>query len=509
MRLLYHDRMGISSVLYDTTSNMNINRLKSFFINEQSIRQTLLKNSFWSTVSNTGSNVIKLVIIIYAARLLGAEQYGLFSYVLSIAATFTILSDLGLNYLFFINITRRDKNPEEYFPTLILMRIGLVVAVIFLTIAIGPLIIKFPEAKILIPLVALLVAFDDFRAFLNGFSRAENRIDKEAFGNIFTNILIVVLSLIGLKYAPTSYMLMFTYLLGSGLGTCVVFFIVRKDFTKIFRPLKFSFKLAKDILVVTIPFSLASSMWMLMTNTDMFVIGWLRTAVDLGYYAAAQRPIMALSLVPTIIAASSLAIIARAAKEGAQETLKNLTERLITLSFAIVLPLAIGGIIIAPSLINLLYGAEYLPATLSFQLLFVTLVISYPAGIITNLILAFKQQKTFTIAMVAGALGNFLLDLLLIPYFGIAGSVVATIGALGIINGYIWYNAKKLLPFEVAPFLPRIVIATFFMGMFTLALHLADINFWMNIILSAFVYLGALIITKEPLLNELKGLFRS
>ncbi|MEK7507712.1 MAG: flippase [Patescibacteria group bacterium] len=485
-----------------------IGKLKKFLFGEDSLRQTLAKNSFWSTVSNFGSHLIKLIIIIYAARLLGAEQYGLFSYALSVAGTFTILSDLGLNYLFFINIARRDENEPAYFPTLIFLRAGLIGAVIFLTVAVGPLLTKFPEAQILIPLVALLMAFDDVRAFLNGFARAENRIDKEAFGNIITNILIVVFSLIALRYSPTSYMLTATYLAGSALGTFAVFFIIKKDVKRIFHSLAFSFPLAKNILAVAVPFGLANTMWILMTSTDALVIGWFRTASELGYYAAAQRPIMAFSLIPSIIVASSLAIIARLAKEEAKDRLKTLIERLTTFSLAIVFPLALGGIIIAPSMIHFLYGAEYMPATLSFQLLFATLVISYPAAVITNLVLAFKQQKTFTIAMVAGAAGNLLLDILLIPPFGIVGSVVATIGALGIINGYIWYSARKLQPFEIVPFVPRILAATAIMGSATFMLQIASVNFFVNIIISACLYLGILIIAREPLLKDVRGLFR-
>jgi len=485
-----------------------MSKLKQFLFGEHSLRQTLAKNSFWSSVSNIGSNLIKLVIIVYAARLLGAEQYGLFAYALSMAAVFTILSDLGLNHVFFINVARRDENPPAYFPTLILLRLGLVVSIIILTIIVGPLITKFPEAKILLPIVAFLVAFDDFRAFLNGFARAENRIDKEAFGNISTSFFIAVLAVVSLKLSPDPSILALAYLIGSVLGTTIVFFLVWRDVKKIFYPSSFSFSLAKKIFASAIPFSLASSMWMIMTNTDALVIGWLRSAGELGFYAAAQRPVLAFSLIPTIIAASSLALIARAAKEGAKENLKKLVERLVSLSIAIVLPLAVGGIILAPSLVNFLYGVDYLPAVLTFRLLLLTLVISYPASIITNLILAFKQQKTFTVAMIAGTVGNLILDLLLIPPFGIAGSVIATLGALTIINGYIWYSARKLQPFEVIPFLPRILIATTLMVAATFTLHFLSINFFVNIILSAIIYVLVLFLLREPLFKEFKDTFR-
>lgn len=485
-----------------------IDKFKNFLFGEQSLRQTLAKNSFWFAVSNVGGSLIRLIVVIVAARMLGASNYGLFSYALAVAATFTILSDFGLNYLFSINIARQDENEPGYLSTLAFLRGTLIIVIIAITVVVAPLLTRFQGAKALIPLVAIMIASDDIRGFLIGFVRAENRIDKEAFTTLTVNVLIVILSLIGLHYDPTPYTLMLAYLAASVAGTCLMLFLVRRDIKGIFKPFMVRFAFIKNILAIAVPFGLANTMWILMTSTDALVIGWFRSASELGYYAAAQRPISALSLVPTILAASSLTLIARAAKEGAYERLKILLERLVTFSLAVVFPVAVGGILLAPSIIHFLYGAEYMPAALPFQLLFITLAINYPASVITNLILAFKQQKIFTAAMVAGAVGNFLLDLVLIPPFGIAGSVLATIGALGIINGYIWYSAKKLQPFAVLPFLPRIALATGIMGFITFVLHAASINLFVNIAISAAVYLGILVFTQEPLLKDLRGLFR-
>ncbi|PIY59464.1 flippase, partial [Candidatus Wolfebacteria bacterium CG_4_10_14_0_8_um_filter_37_11] len=45
------------------------------------------------------SRLIRAAIIIYAARVLGAAEYGIFSYVLSFAGFFTIFADLGVSPL--------------------------------------------------------------------------------------------------------------------------------------------------------------------------------------------------------------------------------------------------------------------------------------------------------------------------------------------------------------------------------------------------------------------------
>ncbi len=486
-----------------------MHKLKNFLFGEHSLRQTLAKNSFWLTVTNIGGNLIKMIVVIYAARLLGATEYGLFSYALGVAATFTIFSDLGLSWLIAIHLVQREKTQEAYLLTVMLLRVSFALAVIVLTVAVGPLIVKLPDAKLLIPIAALIMFFEDGRSLLTNFARAENRMDKEAFGYIVANILIVVFSLIGLRYSSTAWMLMLMYLVGNALGVLAMLAPVRKSVKEMFHKFqgfRFSFAIAKDILVVAIPFGLASALSTFMLNTDTLIIGWFRTATDLGYYAAALRPISAFSLIPTILVGSSLPLIARLAKEENRDLLKKLIERLIAVSFAVVLPLAVGGIILASPIIHFLYGKEYAGAIVSFQLLFVTLAITYPSSIVNNLIFSFKKLKIFTLAMIVGALGNAVLDLLFIPPFGIAGSVVATIGTLIIINSYVWHKAKEIQPFAIMPQLSRILVATSLMALCTFVLQLASINFFINIIISAVIYLCVLVVAREPLFKDVRAL---
>ena len=485
-----------------------MDKLKKFLFGEQSLGQTFAKNSFWLTVSNVGSGFLKIAIVIYAARLLGAEEYGLFSYAIGVAAIFTAFSDLGLGYLFSIKVAQGEKEQEAYLSTLFFLRVGLIATIILMVVAAGPLIARFPEAKILIPLIALLLAFDDLRALMAGVARAENRMDKEAFGHITTNAMITVLAFVGLRYSPDSFMLTSMYLLGSALGTLAMFFAVKKKLGNILWPIKFDPGLVKDIFAAAIPFGLAGAMWTIMVNTDTLVIGWFRTATELGYYAAAQRPVMALSLISTVMVGGSLTLIVRLIKEGAKERLKNFVERLVTFSLAIVLPLFVGGVIVAPSIMLFLYGEEYAPGTLSFQLLLATMVLTYPSSIVTSLLLAQERQRIYTIAMIGGALGNAILDIILIPRFGIEGSVIATIGALGIIYVYIWRKAKKVQPFAVLSHLPRIILATTIMGFITFALNLASVNLFINIIVSGLTYFGVLVVSREPILGELKRIIR-
>src|SRR5512141_48381 len=88
-----------------------LQKLKSFLFENTSARQTVAKNTFWLTVSNFGGRLLKAAVIIYAARVLGTEGYGVFSYAITLAGFFTLFMDPGIN-----NILMRDASgasPEK------------------------------------------------------------------------------------------------------------------------------------------------------------------------------------------------------------------------------------------------------------------------------------------------------------------------------------------------------------------------------------------------------------
>ena len=71
-------------------------RIKEFLFENQNTRQTIAKNTFWLSFGEITGRLLRLGIVIYAARILGAAGWGVFSYLTSLAAVFTIFTDVGL-----------------------------------------------------------------------------------------------------------------------------------------------------------------------------------------------------------------------------------------------------------------------------------------------------------------------------------------------------------------------------------------------------------------------------
>ncbi len=477
----------------------------NFLFKNQNIRQTVAKNTFWLSFGEIAGRVIRAAIIIYAARVLGAAGWGAFSYAISLAGFFTIFSDFGVSSILTREAAKNDTFRLKYLSTIFFIKLILAGISLTLIIFAAPYFTKIEEAKYLLPIIAFVMTFDTLRNMAIAFNNALEKMEVNAVINISTNIAIVGLGIAFLLISPKSSYLAVGYALGTGVGLAIAAGTLRKYFKDIFS--RFSRELIVPILKSAWPFTLLGLLGIIMINTDTIMLGWMRSAAEVGFYSAAQRPIQFLYALPAVLATSIFPNLARWAKSN-DKKFGFLLGRSMILVFAAAFPLCLGGIILGPEIIYLLYGAPYYASILAFQILMLTLLAAFPSTLIGNAIFAYDRQKSFIGFIGLGALSNVLLNFFLIPWFGIYGSAAATIFAQLLAIGFIWAKMKKINYFEVFPHLKKIIFTTAIMVFFVLLLKYLGVIFYLNIIFSALIYFLILYLLKEPILTEIKKTFR-
>ncbi|MDO8429792.1 MAG: flippase [bacterium] len=416
-------------------------KIKNLLFENQSLKQRIFKNAFWLFSGQIFGRLIRVAIVIYAARILGPASWGAFSYAMSFAAFMLIFSDLGINAIVTKEASRNIEMAKKYFSTAFFIKlILLIIGVLILFVA--PNLTNLEEAKQLLPLISFILIFDSLRNFGFSISRAHEKMEIEGLNEIATNFFITLFGFIALKINGTSQSLTIAYSAAIMLGFLLIAFQLRHYFKEVIN--NFDFNLIKPILETAWPFALAGSLGAIMINTDTIIIGWFRSAAEVGYYSAAQRPVQLLYVLPTLFAASLFPSLSRMAKEK-MDSFKEVLKNAIKISLIVAIPITIFGIIFGSQIINLLFGQDYQSATLSFQILMLTILVIFPSAIIANANLAADQQKNFIIFSAIGAIGNIILDLLLIPKWGIAGSSFATLVTQIIANSFIWFKMKKLI----------------------------------------------------------------
>lgn len=444
--------------------------------------------------------MLRAVLIIFAARALGPESWGAFSYAMSLVAFLLILSDIGVSAI----VTRESaKNPElgfQYFSTAFFIKI-LFLAIGALFIIFGaPLITNISEARNLFPLIALLLIFDSLRNFGFAISRALEKMQWEAINEILTNVFIVILGLYFLITSPNSASLTVAYVIGTAIGLLFTIILLRHYFKKIFT--HFNYQLIKPILTSSLPFALASFLGAIMINTDLLMLGWMRTPAEVGFYSAAQKPIQILYTLAALFAASLFPSLTRSASEAIEKS-KSLLEKSLSVSLFAAAPITLGGIILSKELMVTIFGAEYAPAIPAFQVLLLTLLIIFPSVIISNNLLAHGQQKKFVGFSALGAIGNLLFNFLLIPPLGILGCTLSTLITQIIANSFIWIKMKEVVNFSLLGKIKKILAASLISAIAIFLLKISGVNLFLNIFIGAAIYLLILKLLKEELLLSL------
>lgn len=423
-------------------------KLPDWFLKNNTVGQTIAKNTFWLFSGQLISRLFRAAIVIYAARVLGAASWGAFSYALGIAAFLTIFSDIGINALITKETARNPELKNQYLSTAFFTKLGLLSIFVTGVIIFFPFLTNIREASAIMPILIFVFAFDTLRDLGSALSRALEKMEIEAGINIFTNFAIAALGFLFLMLYPGSQSLAFAYALGSGLGLAAIFYTLRSHFKDLFK--NFNKQLIKPLLATAWPFGLLGIMGAIMLNTDIIILGWLRPAAEVGYYSAAQKPIQLLYVLPALLATSIFPVMARFAKNEPEKA-KNILEKYVSLTMLAAIPIAILGIIFAQPIMLLLFGPEYAPGIMAFKILMATILIVYPSTLLGNAIFAYDHQKSFIVFVAAAALSNAFFDLLLIPPFGIEGAAVATLIVQIITNGLIWLKMKKINNLSVWP----------------------------------------------------------
>ncbi len=446
-------------------------------------------------------------MVIWAARMLGTGDYGIFSYALGLVSIFSVFADLGLSPLLTRELAKKIPEGRAYAASIIGTKFALLALSFLAVIVFAPFASDIPAANPLLPLVALLVTFDALRSFGNAIIRSENRMEREARLSFGTEIATAILGVLVLVFAPSVTNLVLAYLVGSGAGAIVMFMGLRNYFRGLF--VSISRKHALVALRGALPYSAIGILGGLMTNIDIFFLGRFMDANAVGLYAAALRPVMLIYLLPTFLTIAVFPQMNTYVATGNNGALRSLVERGLIAACALAIPISIGGLVAGGSFVHNIFGAEYAGATLPFKILIMTVVPVFGNMILGHVLFSKDTRRAPIKASVTGLVVNVVLDLILIPRFGLAGSAIATLIAQ-ISMSYIFYTeTRKLMPLSVVGGLPSIVISSIVMGGAVYGLLHAGWNSLFVIASGVIVYISMLFLLRDKLLIEVLQTLKS
>ena len=177
------------------------------------------------------------------------------------------------------------------------------------------------------------------------------------------------------------------------------------------------------------------------------MLGLLGQVTETGWYNAAFKVIGVSTIPASLIGLSFFPALSSALSDP--QKLQRIWNYQMKAMIFLVVPIVVGGITLAPRIISFIYGADFSPSILAFQILLVSVGLMILYSPLAQALLIFNQQKkTLWIAPV-GAGVNVLLNLILIPTYSLYGAAISTVFTYAVIFFLVFLYAVKLTPIKI------------------------------------------------------------
>jgi O-antigen/teichoic acid export membrane protein len=386
----------------------------------------IMGNINWLTAGVIFKDILGLFIVAWVARYLGPKQFGTMNYAVAFVALFSTFSTLGLDNIIIRNILLKTENKDEYLGTAFVLKL----LGSFILLILSSIVIYFVQSQnFLIRLFVLILAFGYiFKAFdVIDFwfqSKIEAKYSVYARSISFGLVSILKVILIITQSSLVSFVLMFSldFLL---IAIFMLYFYIKREGVSIMR-WRASLKTAKELLGDSWPLILSGIAVMIYMKIDQVMIGGILGEKDLGIYSSAVKLSEAWYFIPNIVSVSvfpSILNTKRKSEKLYRERLQMLYDSFtwFTILVAIVVSLS------SPLIIKTLYGDEYIKAS-SVLAVHIWAGVGVFGGVAVGKYLIAENLTKISLFMTSiGAICNIILNVFLIPRFGIIGAAYSTL----------------------------------------------------------------------------------
>ena len=386
--------------------------------------QKYLKNTGWMFFGRFVTLGISFFIGIYIARYLGPANYGLLNYVMSFVGLFGFLASFGVEGIVSREIIKDHDKKDELIGTAFYIKlIGSFIAIL------SVFAVSLFTTKDIFTLGLIWIFSLSFipQAFgvIEIYFQSQVLSKKVVSAQIISNVLSVVLKIICITFDKGIFWLTLIFLIEASIHGTILLFSFRK-FGNHIRDWRFNAGIAKSILKDSWPLMLSSVAIGIFMKIDQVMIKNMLGNEQAGIYAVAVKLSEAWYFIPVLICGSLSPSIMKAysiSKELFESRIKKLYSLMFWSSFAI----AIITTFLAYPIIKILFGDYYLGSVIVLQIYIWAGISVFLGVVLGQFLLANNLTKIGFYNTLLGLLTNIILNIILIPIFGISGAAFATL----------------------------------------------------------------------------------
>lgn len=396
------------------------------------------------------------LILLLTRYLLTPNEYGQLFLTLAVLGFAMMFASLGLGKAGGKYITEYRETSPELVPVVIrstflyrAIAIGVVSTVLFFFHQEIARLVGDPTIDVLLLIGIGYIVVKSLGGVAAMFFQGFNRMDLNAGMTIVSNLILIVVvpGLLVLGFELEGAIV--GYVVSSGIAAALgVTVIYTKFYTGVEVTRSVRKTVSRRVLRYSVPLTFTMGASVLNSRIDTILLGVFRGPTAIAFYTLGKQ------LVDFLIAPAHSLGFGISPTFGEQKAngelghAASLYERSFTYIVALYAPAAAGVVLVAEPTITLIFGPDYAGAVPVLQIFSFFVVVRALDSITSDALDYLGRARERAIAKGSLAMGNFLLNVIFIPMFGIVGAAVATVITDSIYVGSELYIISGELPID-------------------------------------------------------------
>lgn len=326
--------------------------------------RSLSRNTGTLLLSNAGSTLLSFVLSVLIGRVLGKDGLGIYSAALAWVFPLSLIADFGISTLVTRETARDSALESDYMHLATVSRLWLGGGLMLILIIVAPLLASDSRVidglRISAPLILITPLFGNYTAIF----RARQQMWPIPWLNLGMLVIQVVLTFLVFAASGSVLTALVVNTLTSAGQLIAAWWIWRRWFTNSQPTNQISLHI-RSVLIQAWPFAVAGILTAIQARLAPIMLERLTDTGGVGYYAAASRIVEAGRTIPNALFGALFPLLATLVTQPEQ---LHRTFRKVMLGLgAFSGILAIGTTLLAPWILLLTYGSDFLAASSTLQ----------------------------------------------------------------------------------------------------------------------------------------------
>jgi O-antigen/teichoic acid export membrane protein len=395
-------------------------------------------NSGLALLGDGASKVAALLVVVISARFLSVEEFAALATGLAVAGVLTAVLDLGTGTLLSRDGAASRSERGALFSGSLRDRLPLACAVLLLAPVIGWLLGRPLEAAS----AAVLALSGALSLTVVGLFRSYQDIRPEALQKLASGTLAVVTATAVCVVAPRADLVLLTL--------AVVMLVSLFPLIRLAPTVAdLGTGLARFAAVRrAAPIGLLALATIAYYRSGTIALAALSNAQATAVYGVASGIAFGLLIIPNAI---TTALLPRLSSARRPEELVECTRRVLAWTSLIAVCLAAACAAVAPLILPIALGSEYVSASAPFAVLCLGIPLIAASGVIGTALLALGRLRTLGTQVVVSLAVNLIVLALLVPVAGAVGAALATVACEAVGLAVLAHAARPALPGLLRP----------------------------------------------------------